>query len=125
VSIQTTVRCNKCGTTIRALSPHWTATLVDRTDPDASVPAVYLYPQPTRVDICIECVQEVLGELISDARGDSPPKEPTHIQAPAVAVAEEGGRFVVTATQHDPSRAYHYQAADTAAHESTEPGSTT
>lgn len=68
MTLKKTTTCNKCGATIGEHASHWTATFAERRDPNAAVPAIYLYPQPNRVDICTECVHEVLGPLIDHAR---------------------------------------------------------
>jgi len=75
MTIKTQVTCNKCGRQISEHDSHWTATFNERRDPDAPVPAVYLHPQPDRVDICTECVRDVLGPLINHARADGRTKD--------------------------------------------------
>jgi hypothetical protein len=71
MTAETTVTCDKCGNEIGKFQSYWTSMFVERRDPNAPVPAVYMHPQPERVDICTECTPEVLGELIRNARGDS------------------------------------------------------
>jgi hypothetical protein len=71
VSVETTTTCDKCGDVIGQHSSHWTATFTERRDPNHPVPAVYLHPQPARLDICTECAGEVLGPLIRNARSSA------------------------------------------------------
>lgn len=63
ITVETT--CDKCGRDIEQFDSRWVVTLDERHDPNAS--GEEWLQQDQELHVCIECVDEVLGDLIRNA----------------------------------------------------------